>query len=1034
MASTGAFSFDLISIGADDAGGTHLIGEVAEVVVYTQALSSTDRASLYSYLNTKWSVAGGTTPVTATRSTTWNVAAAAVPKVSPGADTTAGTGTSTSSGTSLTVTHGVVDVGETLVVGVVADNVTNATLPTISSITKAAGETNNWVLIGSVDSSTATAGGGVRGMLYAITAKVRWAAATQTITLSTAITAKAAVSRTFYGVTTTARGTVPSGTTGAAGVSTAGTPTATTAGTALVTGDLVLGLAVTESTTIPGLDSDTLNGSWVGFSAGLATSGNATTAVALRPQYKIVTAAGAQTFNPTCNTDSGVCVVGLVPQVLTGVTTTRATSWGVRANVTASRATTWVTKFVVTATRATTWNVAAGGTTPAFYSDNFNRANGGVGPNWTTDSDAIGLTIFGNCIGQSGAGNTNGAAWTAGAATSSDMYVKANITISTAHFGNAPALWIRRANSGALEGYVVYFAAYGGSYRFDRIGAAGGGDTTLKNVAGAPIPAGTYAMEVRAIGNVISLWINGTMVDSVTDSGYNDSTHRTAGIRQYNDVPGYVATDDFEFGAYVASSGPVVINRGESRTNPPGTNGPMTLAHAAFTPAAGSLIVAMPGFQGQNTSASASVALSMADTFGDTGGTAWTLSASCNRGSVVNTQWTETADIWTRRIGTTPGSGVVTVTGAIGTVTSTTHAFWMQVAEVTGENTTTPIGATGSPSVGFTVTSFDVVLSVAPAADSVVFSNFSQDFSPSFQYTAPTGFTVLNDEYDIPSGWQQIFAAAYKVGSAPTTVTWSGLVATNRVLACAIEVKAAGAYTQPPVRTFNGSSDVIGFSSYGTASKLDWGTIAVIARNSGTGAGGGVITGVGGGNTFLGLHAYPDGGVACYWETPTPDYVTYPFLPSDGWCLLVLTKAAGSAPMNFRRIRLSDGNTSTATLASRNDNPWDYVLQFGTDLSGSFSGDIAGGAIWKGRVLTPTELAGLPANWNAWAALSPTWHWPLDQTSTATAVTDVTGHGANQTSITGTTVTLNAAPIGWAPLVSVTATRTTTWNVAVWAR
>ena len=56
------------------------------------------------------------------------------------------------------------------------------------------------------------------------------------------------------------------------------------------------------------------------------------------------------------------------------------------------------------------------------------------------------------------------------------------------------------------------------------------------------------------------------MVDSVTDSGYNDSTHRTAGIRRYNDVPSYVATDDFEFGAYVASSGPVVINRGESMT------------------------------------------------------------------------------------------------------------------------------------------------------------------------------------------------------------------------------------------------------------------------------------------------------------------------------------------------------------------------------------------------------------------------------------------------------------------------------------
>ena len=79
VASTGSFSFDLISIGADDGGGSHLNGEVAEAVVYTQALSSTDRASLFSYLNAKWNFVATTTPVTATRSTTWNVVATTTP-------------------------------------------------------------------------------------------------------------------------------------------------------------------------------------------------------------------------------------------------------------------------------------------------------------------------------------------------------------------------------------------------------------------------------------------------------------------------------------------------------------------------------------------------------------------------------------------------------------------------------------------------------------------------------------------------------------------------------------------------------------------------------------------------------------------------------------------------------------------------------------------------------------------------------------------------------------------------------------------
>ena len=190
---------------------------------------------------------------------------------------------------------------------------------------------------------------------------------------------------------------------------------------------------------------------------------------------------------------------------------------------------------------------AAGGTTPAFYSDNFNRANGGVGPNWTTDSDAIGLTIFRTASGRAVLATRTKIAGLDCRCGHVPLTCTSRPTSRFPQRTSATHLpcGFVRANSGALEGYVVYFAAYGGSYRFDRIGAAGGGPATLKNVAGAPIPAGTYAMEVRAIGNVISLWINGTMVDSVTDSGYNDSTHRTAGIRQYNDVPGYVATDDF---------------------------------------------------------------------------------------------------------------------------------------------------------------------------------------------------------------------------------------------------------------------------------------------------------------------------------------------------------------------------------------------------------------------------------------------------------------------------------------------------------
>ena len=136
-------------------------------------------------------------------------------------------------------------------------------------------------------------------MRNAITATVRWAAATQTITLSAAITAKACESA----VPSTVWQQRPEGTVHLWHHRRCWCVTFRRSDSDHRRhGDRrrrsrARPAAAFESTTIPGLDSDTLNGSWVGFSAGLATSGNATTAVALRPQYKIVTAAGAQTFN-----------------------------------------------------------------------------------------------------------------------------------------------------------------------------------------------------------------------------------------------------------------------------------------------------------------------------------------------------------------------------------------------------------------------------------------------------------------------------------------------------------------------------------------------------------------------------------------------------------------------------------------------------------------------------------------------------------------------------------------------------------------
>jgi hypothetical protein len=82
-------------------------------------------------------------------------------------------------------------------------------------------------------------------------------------------------------------------------------------------GELVLGLVVIEGPSDDSYtsDADTTNGSWSSPGSSGTTGGNAITNVTLRSQYKIVSASGPQTFNPTLGTarDSRTLIAVLTP-------------------------------------------------------------------------------------------------------------------------------------------------------------------------------------------------------------------------------------------------------------------------------------------------------------------------------------------------------------------------------------------------------------------------------------------------------------------------------------------------------------------------------------------------------------------------------------------------------------------------------------------------------------------------------------------------------------------------------------------------
>jgi hypothetical protein len=201
------------------------------------------------------------------------------------------------------------NVGNLLVARIVFDN-TSATAPVVNSIAKPAGETNSWVRIAQFDSSTATAGSGVRGEMWAILTTVVWpASSTYQITLSAAVTAKACQLREYNGASTTIRGTAGTAT------STTGVPAPITSGTAPVAGDLVLGFAGWETRTTATQDTThTLGGAWAAGSDFGTSGSSAATNVEGLGSWKVPTVGGQQQYAPTCtSTDSGACVVVLVP-------------------------------------------------------------------------------------------------------------------------------------------------------------------------------------------------------------------------------------------------------------------------------------------------------------------------------------------------------------------------------------------------------------------------------------------------------------------------------------------------------------------------------------------------------------------------------------------------------------------------------------------------------------------------------------------------------------------------------------------------
>lgn len=136
-----------------------------------------------------------------------------------------------------------------------------------------------------------------------------------------------------------------------------------------------------------------------------------------------------------------------------------------------------------------------------------------------------------------------------------------------------------------------------------------------------------------------------------------------------------------------------------------------------------------------------------------------------------------------------------------------------------------------------------------------------------------------------------------------------------------------------------------------------------------------------------------------------------------GWAVIGITKASGSNPI---RTHIYDYDTATwnhADLAPLADGSGtvDSILLGSFDPGQFLNGIVAAYGLWAGTALADgafTTGTGFQTSLANWYAQTPSVLWRFNQVSAADPVTDLMGSGADQSAITGTTVSADE-PAGW---------------------
>ncbi len=224
--------------------------------------------------------------------------------------------------------------------------------------------------------------------------------------------------------------------------------------------------------------------------------------------------------------------------------------------------------------------------------DNFNRADGTLGANWSDTADG-GLAIASDEVAGTNPGGNSGDTWTA-TSFSSDQYSQIDVSATPLTGGQWIGVGVRTQNSGA-DGYYGIYDWNGGSPQlmlFKRT-TDGGWQQLGSSYASGTLPAGTK-LKLEAAGSGLYLLENGVVRVSAVDTGLAGGAPAIManGTATADNWAGGNTTDTHTIGgALTGLAGSVVLQNGTDQLTVD-HNGPFTLAGAQPTGAAYNVTVA----------------------------------------------------------------------------------------------------------------------------------------------------------------------------------------------------------------------------------------------------------------------------------------------------------------------------------------------------------------------------------------------------------------------------------------------------------